>query len=80
MAPIAAARPRAEARVGRLDSPNTVIANSTGVLDGSGKARAALQMPPGLTALIGFRLYHAYIVFKSGVDYASTSVPLTLVL
>ena len=57
--------------------PNTLIANSFGMIDGSGKATAAVQVPSGLTALIGTRFFHAYIVFKTSIDYASTPVPLT---
>ena len=59
-------------------SPNTLIANSLGTLDLSGQATATVQVPKGLpTALIGLRFYHAYIVFKTSIDYASTPVPLT---
>ena len=57
--------------------PNTLILNSLGTLDSSGKATATVQVPPGLTALIGTRFYHAYIVFKAQIDYASTPVSLT---
>jgi hypothetical protein len=62
-----------------VNHPNTLIANSLGILDASGKATARIQVPPLPTALIGWRFYHAYIVFRSSLDYASTPVPLTLV-
>jgi hypothetical protein len=60
--------------------PNTFIAGSAGALDPTGKATATLHLPPGLpAALIGSRFYHAYVVFRSNIDYAATPVPLTLV-
>jgi len=60
-------------------SPNSLIANSLGVLDGSGKATATVKVPKGLSpVLIGLRFYHAYIVFLNSIDYSSTPVPLTL--
>jgi len=59
--------------------PNPLIANSLGTLDTSGKATATIHVPPLSPALIGWRLYHAYVVFQSSIDYASTPVPLTLV-
>jgi hypothetical protein len=58
--------------------PNTLIANSIGVLDGSGKATATVQVPRLSPVLIGLRFYHAFIAFRSSIDYASTPVPLTL--
>lgn len=61
--------------------PNTMIQNSLGPLDFSGKGSATLRVPGGLpTSLIGQRFYHAYVVFKPGLtyEYASTAVPLTL--
>ena len=58
--------------------PNTLISKSLGVLDTSGTAMAGIQVPKGLpTGLIGARFYHAYIVFKTSINYASTPVPLT---
>jgi len=59
--------------------PNPLIRNSLGRLDASGKATATIHVPPLSTALIGSRFYHAYVAFKSSIDYASTPVPLTLV-
>jgi hypothetical protein len=59
--------------------PNTVIANSLGVLDPAGRATATVKVPPLPAALVGTRFYHAYVVFASRIDYASTPVPLTLV-
>jgi len=59
--------------------PNVWIKNSLGTLDTSGKATATIHVPPLPTALIGWRFYHAYVVFQSSIDYASTPVPLTLV-
>jgi hypothetical protein len=65
--------------------PNTLIANSLGVLDASGKSPTAkaptVQVPPlpHVPALIGTRFYHAYVVYSSTIDYASTPIPLTLV-
>jgi hypothetical protein len=56
-----------------------VIASSLGILDASGKATATIHVPPLPPALIGWRFYHAYVVFQSSIDYASTPVPLTLV-
>ena len=49
-------------------------------LDASGKATATVRVPPGSRkSLIGTRYYHAYVVWGSSIDYASTPVPLTLV-
>jgi hypothetical protein len=62
-----------------LSFPNTVIANSLGVLDPAGRATATVKVPPLPGALVGARFYHAYVVFTSRIDYASTPVPLTLV-
>jgi len=59
--------------------PNTLIQNSLGKLDASGKATATVQVPKLPSSLIGFRFYHAYVVFQSSIDYASTPVPLTLI-
>jgi len=62
-----------------LSFPNTVIANSLGVLDHAGQATATVKVPPLPSALVGARFYHAYVVFASRIDHASTPVPLTLV-
>lgn len=62
-----------------IQFPNTLIAKSLDVLDSLGTATATVQVPPGLTTLIGMRFYHAYVVFKTGIDYASTPVPLEFV-
>lgn len=59
--------------------PNSLMRGSLGVLDGFGRARATLHIPRLPSWLIGWRFYHAYIVFRSTIDYASTPVPLTLV-
>jgi hypothetical protein len=59
--------------------PNTLIANSLGLLDDAGRATATSHVPPLPSALIGWLFYHAYVVFQSRIDYASTPVPLTLV-
>jgi len=59
--------------------PNAFIKNSLGTLDTSGKATATIHVPALPTALIGTRFYHAYVVFQSSIDYASTPVPLELV-
>lgn len=58
---------------------NFMHVDTQGTLDASGKATAKVLIPPGLTALLGLRFYHAYIVFRSSIDYASTPVPLTLI-
>jgi len=59
--------------------PNGLITNSLGTLDGGGRATATLRVPARLpTALIDCRFYHAYVVFGSSIEYASTPVPLTL--
>ncbi len=58
---------------------NALHVKTLGTLDTSGTALAGIQVPSGLTGLIGTRFYHAYIVFKNSIDYASTPVPLTLV-
>ena len=62
-----------------VSHPNTLIVNSLGILDTSGKATATIQVPPLQPGLIGTRFYHAYIVFQTIIDYASTPVPLTFV-
>ena len=63
-----------------VNHPNTLILNSLGTLDTSGKATATLLVPKGLPAkLVGTQIYHAHVVFQSRIDYASTPVPLTLV-
>jgi hypothetical protein len=62
-----------------VNQPNTVIASSLGTLDASGRATATIHLPPLPSNLIGWRFYHAYVVFQSRIDYASTPVPLTLV-
>jgi hypothetical protein len=56
---------------------NFMHVKTLGTLDGSGKATAVVKVPTLPPALIGTPFYHAYIVFKTGIDYASTPVPLT---
>ncbi len=66
-----------------LGIPNAWIRASLGRLDGRGDATASLQVPPGLSsALLGTRLYHAFVVLKTAptrVVFASNAAPLTLV-
>jgi hypothetical protein len=64
-----------------LSSPNTFpLANSLGVLDGSGVAAAALTLPGGLpSALIGLVLNHAFVVLTP-IGIADVSNPWPLVL
>lgn len=62
-----------------LVSPNTLIENSFGRLDASGQAAATVHVPRLPAMLIGSRFYHAYVVFGTRIDYASTPVPATLI-
>jgi len=62
-----------------VNHPNTWIANSLGTLGGMGKATATIKVPSLPPWVIGYRFYHAYAVFRSKLEYASTPVPLTLV-
>ncbi len=58
---------------------NALHVKTLGTLDTSGTAIAGILVPKGLPAsLIGLRFYHAYVVFGSSIDYASTPVPMTL--
>ena len=62
-----------------LQHPNPLIAGSHGTLDAGGNATATIKVPKLPAVFIGTRFYHAYIVFKTRIDYASTPVPLELV-
>ena len=66
-----------------LGNPNTLIANSLGILSPSGTSTAKLNLPLGLPAsLAGTMLHHAYLVIdpsRLSFDFASNAVPLTLV-
>lgn len=65
-----------------LGNPNTFpLANSLGVLDGTGGATASLTLPPGLSsALIGLVLHHAFVVLTpNNVSTVSNPWPLSLV-
>ena len=63
-------------------NPNTLIIPSLATLDSAGKATAKLTLPPGLPqGLAGTLLDHAFLVIDlstSSFDFASNSVPLTL--
>ena len=62
-----------------VSHPNLFIANALGTLDVNGKATATIRIPAGFpSSLSGTRLYHAYVVFRAKIDFASTPVPLTL--
>jgi hypothetical protein len=71
-------RGRADGRKRPL-CPNPLIRDALGILDGSGQATATIQVPPLPPGFVGSRFYHAYVVFTTHIDYASTPVPLTLV-
>ena len=66
-----------------LGNPNTLIANSLGILSPSGTSTAKLNLPLGLpVSLAGTVLYHAYLVLdpsRLSFDFSSNAVPLTLV-
>ncbi len=53
---------------------NAVFTDFIGTLDGTGSATASLVMPASVPAiLIGFELYHAYVVTDSGFKAASNA-------
>lgn len=58
--------------------PNSLIRQSLGNLDASGRAVATVRVPKLPSVLVGSRFYHAYVVFGTAIDYASTPVPLTM--
>jgi hypothetical protein len=59
--------------------PSGLISNSPGTFDAQGRATATIRVPAGLPcALVDCRFYHAYVVFQSQVEYASTPAPLTI--
>ena len=63
-----------------IQNPNSPsLVNTSGALNGSGRATAQLVIPAGaLDSLAGTTLYHSFLLFGP-MDYASEAVPLILV-
>ena len=70
-------------RVFHVGDSATAIGSITVVDDATPRITAAndirIRIPAGFpSSLSGTRLYHAYVVFRAKIDFASTPVPLTL--
>ncbi len=63
-----------------LSFPNSsLFVNSFGILDKTGKATAAIRVPPAaFAALTGTRLWHAFVVLGSGPALRHVSNPVSL--
>ena len=65
-----------------LTNPNTIVANSLGVLSPSGDATATLTLPAGMDpGLAGLDLFHAFVAFDAfgNVEAASNAVPVSFI-
>jgi len=59
----------------------TLLTTTRGALDTSGKGSASLNVPKtNITAAIGLKLYHAYLVYDAKNNFYMTSNPVTLTL
>ena len=59
---------------------STVLTNTMGTLDGSGWGSASFNMPKTVSAAIGLKLYHAYLVYDPSYYFHMASAPVELTL